>query len=149
MTSRTVFKDTPPEERLAVRQSESVPILTGFKVWLDGHYPTLLPCSPLGHAFYYALSNWQALTRYAENGMLSIDNNAVERSIRPLACGRKNYLFVGSERGGRAAATIYSIIETARVNGREPFWYLADLLARLPGHKINRVAELLPFNLSK
>lgn len=139
------IKDQPPPERYTTRQSESVPILTRFKAWLEGHYPTLLPRSALGIAFYYALSNWEALTRYAENGMLSIDNNTVERSIRPLALGRRNYLFVGSDRGGRAAATIYSIVETARLNGREPFWYLADLLARLPGHRSNRVAELLPF----
>lgn len=139
------IKDKPPEERHPTRQAESVPILDNFKAWLDGHYPTLLPRSPLGNAFYYALANWEALTRYVGNGMLSIDNNAVERAIRPLACGRKNFLFVGSERGGRAAATIYSIIETAKVNGLEPFGYLADLLKRLPGHKINRVAELLPF----
>jgi transposase len=143
------IKDRPPDKRHAARQAESVPILASFKTWLDGHYPTLLPRSSLGNAFYYALSNWQALIRYAENGMLAIDNNAVERSIRPLACGRKNYLFVGSERGGRAAATIYSIIETARVNGCEPFEYLADLLTWLHGYRINRVAELLPFNLSK
>lgn len=79
--------------------------------------------------------------------MLGIDNHAVERSSRPIACGRRNYLFTSSEGGDRATATIYSIIETAKLNGHGPFHYLADLLERLPGHKINRFAELLPFNL--
>jgi transposase len=139
------IKGKPPEDKHTVRQAESLPMLANFKAWLDGHYPTLLPRSALGNAFHYALANWRALTCYTENGMLAIDNNGTEQLMRPLACGRKNFLFVGSERGGRAAATIYSIIETARLNGLEPFSYLANLLRHLPGHPVNRVAELLPF----
>jgi transposase len=91
------------------------------------------------------LNNWAALTRYPESGILDIDNNACERAMRPVAIGRKNFLFVGSDRGGRAAAVAYSLIQTCKLHRIEPFAYLSDVLRRLPGYPINRVAELLPF----
>jgi hypothetical protein len=91
------------------------------------------------------LSNWSALTRYAEPGNLNIDNNTCERAIRPIALGRKNWLFAGSDRGERAAAIAFSFIQTCKLHAVEPFAYLADVLRRLPSHPINRVAELLPF----
>ena len=139
-------KDCPPDEKFAARQAEAVPVLANFKQWLDGHYPTLLPQSPLGQAFRYAISNWGALARYTEDGVLEPDNNRLERALRPIAMGRKAWLFAGSPRGGRAAATLFSLIETAKLNRVESFAYLKDILQRLPSHPINRVVELLPFN---
>ena len=100
-------------------------------------------------AFGYTLSNWAALTRYPDNGILQIDNNLCERAMRPIAIGRKNWLFAGSERGGRAAAIAYSLIQTCVFHDIEPFAYLADILRRLPSHQNNRVSELLPFNWKK
>jgi transposase len=140
------IKDATPEEKRAVRQAESLPILGDFRAWLESHYRTLLPKSPLAQAFHYALANWQALIRYTENGVLMPDNNALERALRPVAVGRKNYLFAGSPRGGEAAAIAYSLIGTAKLSAVEPFAYLKDVLARLPSHPVNRLAELLPFN---
>lgn len=135
-----------PDEKYLKRQSEAVPLLTDFKAWLEGHYGKLLPRGPLAQAFYYALAHWDALVRYTEHGVLEPDNNWIERALRPVAVGRHAWLFAGSERGGRAAATFYSLIETAKLNGVEPFAYLKDVLTRLPSHPINRVAELLPFH---
>lgn len=140
------IKDQPPDDKRDARQARSTPVLADFKLWLDGHAPTLLPKSPLGNAFGYALSNWRALTRYTENGILAPDNNAVERAIRPIAVGRHNWLFAGSARGGHTAAVILSLIETAKIHGVEPFAYLRDVLARIGSHRIDRLAELLPFN---
>ena len=140
------IKGQTPAERLNVRQLRSVPLLANFKVWLDAHGPNLLPKSPLGNAFSYALANWTALCRFTECGVLEPDNNAVERAIRPIALGRNNWLFAGSVRGGRAAATILSLIETAKLSGLDPFAYLRDVLARINSHRVDRLAELLPFN---
>lgn len=106
--------------------------------------PQLLPKSPLAQAFGYALRNWDALVRYTENGVLQPDNNALEREIRPIALGRANYLFVGSPRGGQAAATMYSLLGTARLNELNPYDWLRQTLTQLPSCASNRVAELLP-----
>ena len=140
------IKDEPPDKKLAVRQEQSIPVLSQFKLWLEGHYPTLLPQSPLGVAFGYALRHWTALTRYTENGVLMPDNNLMESAMRPVAMGRRAYLFTASERGGRVAATLYSLVGTCRLNRIEPYAYLKDVLQRLPSHPVNRLAELLPFN---
>jgi hypothetical protein len=129
-----------------VRQAEAVPILAEFRRWLEGHYPTLLPASPLGQAFGYALRNWEALVRYTESGVLLPDNNLLESAIRPIAMGRKAYLFVAAERAGHVAATMYSLLGTCRLNGVEPYAYLKDVLQRLPSQPMNRLAELLPFH---
>jgi len=96
----------------------------------------------------YALSRWEALTRYAEDGQLEIDNNAAERALRAVALGRKNYLFAGSDAGGERAAILYSLIGTAKLNGLDPESYLRDVLTRIADHPINRIAELLPWNLT-
>ena len=140
------IKDEPPDERRAVRQARSVPLLADFHLWLQGHSPNLLPQSPLGKAFAYTLSNWTALNRFTECGILAPDNNAVERAIRPIALGRNNWLFAGSPRGGHAAATILSLIESCKLIGVEPYAYLKDVLARINSHRVDRLAELLPFN---
>jgi transposase len=131
------IRGRPPDEKLAVRQAEAVPVLSDFRMWLEG---------PLGLAFGYALNHWRALTRYTENGVLVPDNNMLESAIRPIAMGRKAYLFAASERGGHVAATLYSLVGTCKLNRIEPYAYLKDVLQRLPSHPINRVAELLPFN---
>jgi transposase len=140
------LKEEPPDKRRLGRATESVPLLAEFKRWLEGHYPTLLPQSPLGLAFGYTLRNWRALTRYCEDGILLPDNNLLERHIRPIAKGRDAYLFVAAERGGHTAATLYSLMGTCKLNRVEPYAYLKDVLQRLPSHPVQRLAELLPFN---
>lgn len=142
------IKEKPPDEKLLVRQAESVPLLSDFKRWLDGHYGTLLPQGPLGQAFGYAIRQWQALTHYTENGILMPDNNLLERQMRPIAMGRKAYLFAASERGGEVAATMYSLVATCKLNQIEPFAYLKDVLGRIRSHRVNQLSELLPFNWS-
>ena len=140
------IRDKPPDERREIRQSESVPILNDIRQWLDGALRGVPPRSPTAQAIGYALGQWEALVRYTEDGMLDIDNNAVERAMRPVVLGRNNFLFVGSERGGRAAAIAYSLIETCKLHGVEPYAYLKAVLTRLPEHRVDRIAELLPFN---
>ena len=142
--------------RLELRQERSVLILQELEAWLrrqahgvaeDGSpLPACpaLPKSPMGVAINYSLGNWAALTRYASDGDLDIDNNASERDLRPLVIGRKNYLFLGSDNGGRTAAVLYSLIATARRHGLDPFAYLRDVIARISDHPSNRVEELLP-----
>ena len=142
---RTI-RDLTPDQKLRQRQEHSVPLLAEFRCWLDGHVPQLVPQAPLAQAFSYALRNWDALVRYTENGVLVPDNNAIEQAIRPIAVGRSNYLFAGSARGGHAAATMYSLVGTARLNGLNPYLWLKEVLARLPSHPINRVADLLPLS---
>ena len=110
--------------------------------------PKLSQKSDTTAAAKYALSRWEALARYAEDGQLEIDNNAAERALRAVALGRKNYLFAGSDRGGESAATLYSLIGSAKLNGVDPEKYLREVLSRLPDHPINRIAELLPWNLA-
>jgi uncharacterized Ntn-hydrolase superfamily protein len=102
----------------------------------------------LAAAIRYARSRWSALTRYLDDGHLEISNNAAERAIRPLALGRKNWLFAGSDAGGDRAAAIYTLTETAKLNGLDPEAYLRDVLTRIADHPVNRVAELLPWNIA-
>src|SRR3954469_2019145 len=103
-----------------------------------------MPKSPLGVAVGYALGNWAALTRYTDAGFLAIDNNASERALRAVTVGRKNYLFAGSDAGGKSAAVLYSVVGTCRRLGLDPFAYLRDTLARLPSEAPDRLGELLP-----
>jgi transposase len=140
------IRDQPVDERCSIRQRETVPLLEEFKAWLEAYFPTLLPQGPLAQAFGYVLSNWQALLRFTERGYLAPDTNLVERTIRPVAVGRKAWLFAGSTRGGDAAAVAFSLIETAKLNAIEPFAYLKDVLSRIRAHRTDRLAELLPFN---
>ncbi len=138
------IRGKPPDERQRCR--EQPPLLGDLKAWLETTLPKLSGKSDLAAAMRYALNRWDALTRYARDGRIEIDNNAAERSIRGIALGRKNYLFAGSDAGGERAAAIYSLIETAKLNGLDPEAYLRDVLTRIADHKINRVAELLPWN---
>ena len=138
----------PPDERRRARQERSNTLLAEFHSWLASTKLKLSPKSDLAAAIRYTLGRWAALTRYVDDGRLEIDNNAAERAIRPLALGRENYLFAGSDKGGERAAAIYSLIGTAKLGGLDPEAYLRDVLARIADHPINRIGDLLPWNWS-
>jgi hypothetical protein len=129
-----------------LREQKSRPLLDELRAWLAATNTKLSQKTDLAAAIRYTLTRWKALTRFIEDGRLEIDNNAAERSIRPLALGRKNYLFAGSDAGGERAAAMYSLIETAKLNGVDPEAYLRDIIAHIADHPINRIAELLPWN---
>jgi transposase len=135
----------PPSERLAARQAEAVPLLAELKTFLDAALAQISRSSTLAKAIRYATSRWPALTRYTTDGRLEMTNNAAERAIRPVALGRKNYLFLGSDSGGDRAAAMLSILETCKLNAINPEAYLRDVLARIADHPINRISELLPW----
>jgi transposase len=121
-----------PDEVFKLRQEGSKPILEKFKSFLDELKPKVPPKNALGAAIDYALSNWTAINVYLEDGRLNIDNNPIENKIRPFALGRRNWLFMGNPRGATAAATIFSLIESAKANGLEGYYYLRHILTRLP-----------------
>ncbi|MGE5754465.1 MAG: IS66 family transposase, partial [Planctomycetaceae bacterium] len=137
-------EDLSAEGRCALRQRDAVPLLTAFEEWLTEQGRHVLPKSPIGQAIAYAQPNWAALLRYTESGELSIDNNLAERMLRALAIGRRNWTFLGSDRGGRTAAVLYSLTSTCKHHDIDPFAYLRDVLARLPTHPADRLPELLP-----
>ncbi len=139
-------KDFTRDERRALRQEKAKPVLAAFKQWLEQEQPAVLPKSPMGQAIQYALNQWDALERYIEDGDFSIDNNAAERALRPIAIGRRNWLFAGSDKGGERAAIIYTLIETCKRHGVEPYAYLRDILGRIASHPINALYELFPQN---
>lgn len=132
------------DARKLVRETEAMPILESLGQWLKAEYPKVLPKSAIGKAIEYSLKRWKSLSAYVHHGMAEIDNNLVENQVRPLALGRKNYLFAGSEKGAKNAAICYSLIASAKLNGLNPFHYLYTILKRLPTHPINRIHELLP-----
>ena len=121
-------------------------MLDKLRCWLDATGPKLSRRSDLAIGIRYALARWPALTRYVDDGRLELDNNAAERSLRGVALGRKNWLFAGSDQSGHRAASIYSLVETAKLNGVDPEAWLADTIARIADHPARRVAELLPWN---
>jgi transposase len=135
-----------PEDRRQQRQAQSIPVAEALKAWAEGITPKLSGRSELAGAFRYMLARWPALTRCFDDGRLNLDNNPVERALRGVAVGRKNYLFAGSDAGGERAAAMYSLIETAKLNGIDPEAYLRDVLARIADHPNNRILELLPWN---
>lgn len=115
--------------------------------WLSQLLGRVSAKSELAQAIGYSLARWQALTRYCDDGRIEMDNNAAERALRGVALGRGNYLFMGSDAGGERAAAIYSLVQTAKLNGLDPEAYLREVLGRIAEHPINRIDELLPWNL--
>jgi transposase len=137
----------PAEARLAARQNRARPILDALRDWLTAQRRRLSAKSALTRAIQYSLSRWPALTRYDDDGRLAIDNNVAERALRGIAITRKNFLFLGSEAGGERAAILYTVLESAKLNGLDPQTWLADVIDRMAkGHPINRLGELLPWN---
>jgi hypothetical protein len=135
--------DVDAQARYAVRQQYSVPLLSEFGDWLD--VQSFLPKSLIGKALTYTRNQWEALNRYVESGVLSIDNNAAERAMRPVAIGRKNWLFVGSPAAGDRAAILMSLIESCKRNGVEPWAYMKDVLQKLAaGPSSSELGLLLP-----
>jgi transposase len=137
-------RDLAAASRCALRQSESGPVLAQLKAWLDEQNPSVPPKSPMGLAISYARSQWIALTRYLEDGILDIDNNAAERALRRVAIGRKNWMFAGSDKGGHRAAIIYTLVASCARLKIDPYDYLRDVLERLPTHSPDALAELTP-----
>ncbi len=137
-------KEMSAEDRRALRQERAVPLLTSMKTWLDQQAGNVLPKSPMGEAVGYALNNWTALCRYTEDGDLPIDNNAVERMLKLIALGRKNWMFAGSERGGRTAAVLFTLISSAKRHNLDTWAYLRDVIVRLADLKPRELEQLLP-----
>jgi transposase len=142
------IRGRPAGERREVRQTRARPLLESLKQWLEGTLGKLSRKSDTAMAVRYALSRWEALLRYVDDGYIEIDNNAAERSLRTVALGRKNYLFAGSDAGGERAAAIYSLIGTAKLNGLDPEAYLRNVLSRIADHPIHHIKELLPWNVA-
>lgn len=126
------------------RSEKTIPILTQFKTWLDTEHLQTLPKSPIGKAIAYTLNRWTKLNAFTTNGTLEIDNNRIENAIRPLALGRKNYLFTASDEGGKRAAMMYSFFATCKAHNVNPLEWLTDVLNRIPTHPINKIHQLLP-----
>lgn len=136
-----------PDERREIRQARARPLLDAMRVWLLEIQQKVSRKSGIASAVGYTISRWTALVRYCDDGWLEVDNNAAERALRAVALGRKNYLFAGSDSGGERAAAMYSLIGSAKLNGIDPEAYLREVFSRIADHPINRIAELLPWNL--
>ena len=139
----------PPDVRVKARQSRSKPIFDDLEIWLQAQLPKISGKSPLTKAIRYALTRMKKLRPWLDHGFLELDNNTAERSMRPIALGRKNYLFMGSEGGGKSAAIAYTLIETAKLNGVDPQAWLTDVLDRISEHKITKLDELLPWRYAE
>jgi transposase len=142
------IRGKPAELRCSIRQARARPLLDELRLWMERTLRSLSTKSETAAAIRYALSHWRALTRYVDDGLLEIDNNAAERALRAIALGRKNYLFMGSDSGGQRAASLYSLIGSAKLNGLDPAFYLRTVLAEIAEHPINRIEQLLPWNIA-
>jgi hypothetical protein len=141
------FKEASVEQRHQGRQQYSLPILTQLYNWLEKTQPQVTAQNALGKAVNYLASNWSRLERYVEAGHLPIDNNRAENAIRPFVIGRKNWVFSDTPKGATASAQIYSLVETAKANGQEPYAYLRHILERLPQvNSVEGYEALLPWN---
>ena len=134
------------EERLRVRKEKATPILDNFKIWVEAHRG--LPRSAWGKATHYCLAQWEKLIEYTNDGRVESSNNWIENAVRPIAIGRKGYLFAGSHDAAQRAAVVYSLLATCKKHGVEPLAWLTDVLGRIPEHKLSKVAELLPHRWS-
>jgi transposase len=141
------IRGRPPDERKTVRNQRTQPLLDDLKQWFKTTLTKLSKKSDVTVAIHYALGRWTSLLRYCGDGTLEIDNNAAERALRAVALGRKNYLFAGSNAGGERAAAMYTLIGSAKLNGIDPEAYLSHVLACIADHPINRIRELLPWNV--
>jgi len=135
----------PPQDRVRMRQERAKPIFDDLEAWLGAQLPKISGKSELAKAIRYGLTRMKKLRPYLDHGFLEIDNNAAERAMKPVAIGRKNYLFVGSKGGGKAAAIAYTLIETAKLNSVDPQAWLTHVLAKIADHKITRLDELKPW----
>jgi transposase len=136
-----------PAERREVRQARSRPLLETMHVWLKTSLAKLSRKSDVAKAIHYGLDRWPALQLFCEDGRVEMDNNAAERALRAVALGRKNFLFAGSDAGGERAAAIYSLLGSAKLTGIDPEAYMSSVLRRIADHPINRIQDLLPWNL--
>ena len=134
------------DERGRVRQTKSKPLIDAFHRWMLLQRQRITDGTATAKALDYSLKRWDALTRFGQDARLPIDNNWIENQIRPIAIGRNNWLFAGSLRAGQRAAAVMSLIQSAKLNGHDPYAYLKDVLARLPTQKNSRIEELLPHN---
>jgi transposase len=134
------------EEIKEARQQQSVPILYALGKWMKEQYLQTTPKSAIGKALAYSIERWQRLSLYTENGLLNIDNNPVENTIRPVALGRKNYLFAGSHEAAERSAMLYSLLGTCKMNGIEPYTWLRNTLERIATHPISKIKDLLPYS---
>jgi hypothetical protein len=144
--SRKSSTDCRPSGGDGGASSSQSRLAEALAAWADNTVRQLSRKSELARAFRYMRARWTALVRCFDDGRLALDNNPAERALRGVAIGRKNYLFAGSDAGGRRAAALYSLIESAKLNGLNPQHYLADVLARIADHPARRIAELLPWN---
>ncbi len=136
----------PPDERKAVRQQQSKPLVEAFEVFLRQQRAPVSAKSEIGKAINYSLNRWASFTRFLDDGRICLSNNAAERGLRGVAIGRRNWMFAGSDEGGRRAAAVYTLIQTCKLNDVDPQAWLAYVLAKLPDHPANRIDELLPWN---
>ena len=138
------IKDLPVTERTRLRQEATDPKLKAFHAWMTEQYRSVTPKSPIGKALEYSLKRWKELTLFTTDGQLEIDNNKIENEIRPIALGRKNYLFAGSHESAQRIAMIYSLLASCKTNGIEPMKWLTRVLEELPNRTVNDIEDLLP-----
>jgi transposase len=141
------IRGRPAEQRRAIRMAKAKPLFQDMRRWFEQALIQLTPKSETAAAIHYALGLWDALARYLEDGRIELDNMIAERALRPVAIGRRNYLFAGSDNGGQRAAVLYSLVGTAKLNGLDPEAYLRYVLSRIAEYPINRIEELLPWRV--